>query len=322
MKALKNYSKTLNELRKNLSPKNSQIFGDIIIYIRTSSLKEIDIEEALQEILDIFLQCQADGKDIDEIIGKDYKAFADSIIEAHGKSNKILDLLQYTALIIMILIGIDFAITTVTNFITKKPFTLNYTLSLWSILQFIFAASIVYVIFTFIHKTSFNKDKKSEKRHNIIFMVVFFIVYFLFILSSKYLSKFVIATVPVYIILILASIVYFSIDSYQYSKYKKSRQLTNDDMLVNTNTKTETGLKGFIDSHFALIDIFLNFALAIIFIYSGYIIVNNKNNFSLNCNIKCNTPVKKSCRIGLTIVKISLKPILIITGDGVHGFVK
>lgn len=42
----------------------------------------------------------------------------------------------------------------------------------------------------------------------------------------------------------------------------------------------------------------------------------------LNCNIKCNTPVKKSCRIGLTIVKISLKPILIITGDGVHGFVK
>lgn len=43
---------------------------------------------------------------------------------------------------------------------------------------------------------------------------------------------------------------------------------------------------------------------------------------NLNCNIKCNTPVKKSCRIGLTIVKISLKPILIITGDGVHGFVK
>jgi len=66
--------------QKRLSEENKQIYGDILLYIRSSAVDEKWAEETLLEILDHLLDAQEKGKSAQDIFGEDPKAYCDELL--------------------------------------------------------------------------------------------------------------------------------------------------------------------------------------------------------------------------------------------------
>ena len=62
----------------------------MIAYIKNSNLRDIEKEEVLQQIIDMLLQAQQEEKPAEMIVGNDYEAFCQSIIDEFEGSKSIL----------------------------------------------------------------------------------------------------------------------------------------------------------------------------------------------------------------------------------------
>src|SRR5699024_11959857 len=61
---------------------NIEVYEDICVYIRLNyTSKNEEIEEILNDLLTHIIEAHRNGKNIEEVTGKDYKTYADSIIE-------------------------------------------------------------------------------------------------------------------------------------------------------------------------------------------------------------------------------------------------
>ncbi|MGN1385586.1 MAG: DUF1048 domain-containing protein [Bacillus sp. (in: firmicutes)] len=76
------------EKQKLLSEENEKVYGDILLYIRLSSVDEKWSEELLLEILDHILEGQAEGKSAREIVGDDPKAYCEELLAELPKDKK------------------------------------------------------------------------------------------------------------------------------------------------------------------------------------------------------------------------------------------
>lgn len=76
-KALK---KENNELEKQLSKETEAIQTDIVVYIRSANISDIDQERVRRDITQMLIDGEARGESAADVIGGDYKAFCDEII--------------------------------------------------------------------------------------------------------------------------------------------------------------------------------------------------------------------------------------------------
>ena len=75
------------EKQKLLTEENEKVYGDILLYIRLSSVDEKWSEELLLEILDHILEAQEEGKSAREIVGNDPKAYCEELLAELPKDN-------------------------------------------------------------------------------------------------------------------------------------------------------------------------------------------------------------------------------------------
>jgi DNA-binding ferritin-like protein (Dps family) len=84
--------------QKKLNETNLYLYKSITSYIKNSQLRGFEKEESLQQVMDMMLQAQLEGKPMNLIVGHDYEEFCNSIIEEYSsdKSNiyKGLDYIQ------------------------------------------------------------------------------------------------------------------------------------------------------------------------------------------------------------------------------------
>ena len=76
-----------NEKRKLLTAENEAAYGDMLIYLRLTSVPQKQMEELLLEILDHLLEAQEDGKTAHDIFGEDLKAYCDELIKSSEHQN-------------------------------------------------------------------------------------------------------------------------------------------------------------------------------------------------------------------------------------------
>lgn len=76
-----------NEKRKLLTAENEAAYGDMLIYLRLTSVPQKQMEELLLEILDHLLEAQEDGKTAHDISGEDLKAYCDELIKSSEHQN-------------------------------------------------------------------------------------------------------------------------------------------------------------------------------------------------------------------------------------------
>ncbi|MBG9537179.1 DUF1048 domain-containing protein [Bacillus thuringiensis] len=107
-----------NEKRKLLTPENEAAYGDMLIYLRFTSVPQKQMEELLLEILDHLLEAQEDGKNAYDIFGEDLKTYCDELIGSSEHQNT----LQQTAVIgfaVSLLLAIQIGYDTFTTLMQK-----------------------------------------------------------------------------------------------------------------------------------------------------------------------------------------------------------
>ncbi|OFH99489.1 hypothetical protein CLOACE_22230 [Clostridium acetireducens DSM 10703] len=140
--------------QKKLNDSNLCLYKNITTYIQNSTLTMDEKEEILQQIIDMMLQADIEGKSVDLFIGKDYEEFCKSIIKEYNNSKsttyKIINYIQ-KYLMWMISIAILMSIFNVFNGdLANLSITLN---------QFIFANELaIFMIFVLKIKNQENID--------------------------------------------------------------------------------------------------------------------------------------------------------------------
>jgi len=124
-----------NELDRQLNAENNKVLTDIICYLRAANISAYNQEIIRQDLLEMLLSAQERGENIQDVIGKDYKAFCDNVIASLPPQNmkeRILEFLDTVFLCAAILGAITIitskdTIALIHNLISGGP--LNFRIS-------------------------------------------------------------------------------------------------------------------------------------------------------------------------------------------------
>lgn len=98
-----------NELEKQLDDKTNDILTDIVVYIRSANISDIDQENVRRDITQMLIDTRGRGENADNVIGGDYKAFCDAIIAEIPKMStkkRVMTAIRDTLPALGVLIGI------------------------------------------------------------------------------------------------------------------------------------------------------------------------------------------------------------------------
>lgn len=98
-----------NELEKQLDDKTNEILTDIVVYIRSENISDIDQENVRRDITQMLIDARGRGENADNVIGGDYKAFCDAIIAEIPKMStkkRVMTAIRDTLPALGVLIGI------------------------------------------------------------------------------------------------------------------------------------------------------------------------------------------------------------------------
>ncbi|URZ04512.1 hypothetical protein [Clostridium felsineum] len=189
------------ENSKKLNEYNNKIYGDIVCYIRVSSLPSTKIEEIISDLLEMFLRYEKEGKSIDDIIGSDYKAYCDSIIAAALDNRFHVENLKDVLYIVMnglfILLTINFAFDYLPKLIKYKKI-ISYDLEISFFLNATLILISCFVILKYIGKTSFKTP--SKKSYVLLFIVLYIFIFALGFLQYS-LKRYIVFSINPYIII-------------------------------------------------------------------------------------------------------------------------
>lgn len=189
-----------------LDDANNEIFTNMVVYLRTSKLDPLQQEEVINDLLEMFLRYQEEGKPIEEGIGLDYKGFCDNIISECDtrilSKNKVLEGVKIVVSIIVTLLGIDLV-----GYIVENKLKLGnvevYNFTVVTLINILLIGILATGVVTYIGRNSFelSKNKKKLNTSSIIFGVVTIIIFLLlWLLKKSPLNTIVIFDVNIYLI--------------------------------------------------------------------------------------------------------------------------
>ena len=164
---IKQLIKENNEKRKQLTKENEAYYEQLLVYIRSSFFKEERAtEELLYEMLDHILLAQKDGKNAQDVFGKEPKQLADELIETLPKEQP-KKMLAFFGEIMMMLGGVYFTIVGIPAMVSDEDNMLYLGSFLLTIgVLIIGMLVIVGVTLNLFKKEAFSQGKK-------VFIVIF-----------------------------------------------------------------------------------------------------------------------------------------------------
>ncbi len=107
-----------NELEKRLSSEMNDVLTDIVVYIRSANISDLEQERVRRDITQMLIDGQSRGYGAPRIIGGDYKAFCDEIIAEIPKisaKQRLLTAVRDTLPALCVLFGIWAAFAALTQ---------------------------------------------------------------------------------------------------------------------------------------------------------------------------------------------------------------
>lgn len=218
-KRTKEILKANNEREELINEENDKVLTDMICYLRGSSISEYDQELVRADIIEMVLDAQERGEDINNVFGGNYKEICDNIIaELPEKTTKqkILEGVN-TALMCIWIIGAIYVIKQVIICMVVEPRNFVFTLSTGDILNALLIIIASVAIVKYICRNSFDSDENAEKKSIMDNKVVGFIVVWVAIMIAlliltgiSYVLSKAILTVPLYMAIIFIAVVFIA----------------------------------------------------------------------------------------------------------------
>lgn len=162
-------NKRNNELDKEINEENTAAMTDIVCYLRVANISDYYQETVRRDLLEMVLSAQDRGESIQSVIGEDYKAFSDEVVEnlpQKTPKERILDFLETFFLCTAILGAINLIlskelINLIRNIITGQPLNLQMPITASSLLLFGITITVAFMIVEIICKTALNPKKEK-----------------------------------------------------------------------------------------------------------------------------------------------------------------
>lgn len=215
MITLKEQVKRNYELSKKLSKDYAYIYGEIVIYLRTSKLSDVDAEDAISDILAMLIDGQERNATIEEILGDDLQGFCDNIIASYESGQKKFNLREkLQTILIVIFMGVfwDYVSTEIPKIIkgTQSYLTFNYSSSM--LLNTIIMGFSVIILFKYLIKANLSKDKdikrKNYNKERYGVAALFIASTAILVVSQLYLSNIILFTTKIYFVVIFIGLLF------------------------------------------------------------------------------------------------------------------
>lgn len=177
-------SKTTKELmaentkrEKQLAPENHKIYMNMIAYIRGANLSDQSVEQVRSEIIEMLLDAQLRGENIEQVFGKNSQEICDEIIEALPQKTRKEQIIEYIDIFLRSFwrLGLIVVITSFIGEVGAEEGITNFKLTSGHLISMAVIILAAYGLVTYVSKTAF-KDDESKKKMTLEFLGLFFIM--------------------------------------------------------------------------------------------------------------------------------------------------
>lgn len=189
--ALQVMRKENNLEEKKLSKENNSILTDMVIYLKSYSLIEYDVEVMRKELIGMALEAQLRNEKLSEVIGDDYKKICNELMENARKQTKggfILQSISTVVLCATILYIFEiFLGRTIVKIVTKGDFIMPITLgfAIYTVLTIIFAVTI----YMYVTRKSFELSGEKSLKYKVLFVIIFMALWFTIFICKDMFDK-------------------------------------------------------------------------------------------------------------------------------------
>lgn len=234
MRDINELIKSNNECMEKIDEKYWELRDLIVSYIRVK-LAEEESEEAINDILDIFLEAQNRGEDLNKVVGQDYVSFSDEFIKAYKYKEKFyfmkkikrpfLKIMKYLIFILAILViaKAPYDSSSISEFASKSyDVTLDFIIAIIGITLYVYALNFTDRAFSSI-------NMKLRKKTGVFFSAFLLIIMWqVFIILINKLEHYTIISIKNYLICYILSVltlIYYVVKFVKYIFNYRKRYL-------------------------------------------------------------------------------------------------
>lgn len=194
----KQYIKEVNKFISKLSKENEEKFENILFKIRFSNINDHDAEEFIHHCLDLFLQAEERGIDVEEVLGNsDINSFCDEFISESIEGYSILEKVYWKIsklpIILIIFTGVFemFVGQLIDSWVNKTTlFTVSVTVSMLvnTVLVIIITNYLLSKI-QYMYNVFNGEDKKKDRKITFLLWIGFCFITTIFVLTKLFLTK-------------------------------------------------------------------------------------------------------------------------------------
>ncbi|PPA68492.1 DUF1129 family protein [Jeotgalibacillus proteolyticus] len=176
------YIQLNNDRRKKLTDENEEIYGDILLYVRSSNVDQRAGEELLMELLEHLIEAQDRRKRAVDVFGSDPKEYCKSLVDELPKESvpsKILFFIYMFSYGVMWMFGtmgvIEFLFPSL-----KQPIALSHLVLFGALFITIPAAAIVLM-----KQLAFSKERSKQAAWSGVALSIILLPYAIFLLAPS-----------------------------------------------------------------------------------------------------------------------------------------
>lgn len=218
-KKTKEILKANNEREELINEENDKVLTDMICYLRGSNISEYEQELVRADIIEMVLDAQERGENINSVFGGNYKEICDNIIAELPQKTTKQKVLEGVNIVFMCMwiVGAILVVKQLIIGMAKEPRNFVFTLSTGDILNALLIIIASVAIVKYICKNSFDSDENTEKKSMMDNKVVGFIVVWVAIMIAlliltgiSYVLSKTILTVPLYMAIVFTAVVFIA----------------------------------------------------------------------------------------------------------------
>ncbi|MCR1897454.1 DUF1129 family protein [Irregularibacter muris] len=209
-KLTKGLLKKNNTREEAISEENDKIYTDMVVYLRSSNLTQYNQELVREDIIELILEGQQRGDNIQKVMGGRYKEICDEIIDVMPKKTRKDNVIEFIdiSLSILWILGVIAIAKNLISGLVSKTSEFNFILTIGDIITAIVIIILSNGIVWYITKTAL--DEKTTKNKKVEFLkawVVFSLIFAAVLLPSIYLDT-VVVNISLLIAIIIALIIF------------------------------------------------------------------------------------------------------------------
>ncbi|MGI6031303.1 MAG: DUF1048 domain-containing protein [Eubacteriales bacterium] len=166
-------------LAQQLGQQNEQVLTDVVVYLRGSALSTWQQEQVHRDILQMLLEGEARGASASEVIGEDYRAFCDSVVEELPKPapwRRWVSALGGLCLVLAVVAGIQAIFSGIEALAGAKGQWPMLSMTLGEGLSWLLIVLAATAVVQLVCRTSFEQRPPLQNWKLFVLLVAFFIV--------------------------------------------------------------------------------------------------------------------------------------------------